>query len=381
MNFQSTERARAFRAEVRAFLAEHVTDELRARVEESGTHHDWELHRALAGRKWIAAAWPEDEGGMGWGPWEMNVLEEELFLAGAPRDGMSLTMTATNAIRHVGTEAQKQLVIPPVLRGEILLSLGWSEPDAGSDLASVKTRAVRDGDEWIVNGQKMFTTMGHIASYVFLLARTNTEVPKHQGLTMFLVPTDSPGFEVRPVHTLGGERTNVTFYSDVRVPDANRIGAVDGGWEVMRIGLSYEHGTNWGAHLDRLVQRTGAWAAETGRIDEPSVAERLGRVATDAEVATLLGQYSAWVSETGRLSDVEASMAKLFSSEVLVRASGQLVDIVGPEALLRDGETGSVAGGELEHAYRQSVVRTIYAGSSEMQRNIISQRGLGLPRG
>ncbi|MGD9797031.1 MAG: acyl-CoA dehydrogenase family protein [Acidimicrobiia bacterium] len=380
MNFSSSDRAEAFRAEVRAFLADHVDDEMKARVEATGTQHDWGLHRAMAERGWIAAAWPEAYGGRGWGPWEMNVLEEELFLAGAPRDGMSLTMTATNAIRHVGSEAQQQLVIPRVLGGEILLSLGWSEPDAGSDVAAAKTRAVRDGDEWIVNGQKMFTTMAHIASYVFLLARTNSEVPKHQGLTMFLVDTAAPGFEVQPVHTLGGERTNVTFYTDVRVPDSMRIGEVDGGWDVMRVGLSYEHGTNWGAQLARLVQQAGAWAASTGRIDEPAVAERLARAATDAEVGMLLGQHSAWVAESGRISDVEASMAKLFSSEALVRAAGQLVDVVGPEALLRAGQPGAVADGDLEHTFRQSVVRTIYAGSSEMQRNIVGQRGLGLPR-
>ncbi|HEY2332969.1 MAG TPA: acyl-CoA dehydrogenase family protein, partial [Acidimicrobiales bacterium] len=287
MNFTPSNRAEAFRTEVRAFLAEHVTDDVRRRVEETGTHHDWGLHRAMAARGWIAASWPEELGGLGWGPWEMNVLEEELFLAGAPRDGMSLTMTAANAIRHVGRNDQRQLVIPRVLGGEILLSLGWSEPDAGSDVAAAKTRAVRDGDEWILNGQKMFTTMAHIATYVFLLARTNTEVPKHKGLTMFLVATDAPGFEVQKVETLGGERTNITFYDDVRVPDAMRIGEVDGGWDVMRIGLSYEHGTNWGAHLERLVQRTAAWATETGRIAEPAIAERLARAATDAEVAVV----------------------------------------------------------------------------------------------
>lgn len=381
MNFASTERAESFRAEVRGFLAEHVTDEVRRRVEETGTHHDWGLHRAMADRHWIAASWPEDYGGLGWGPWEMNVLEEELFLAGAPRDGMSLTMTATNAIHHAGSDEQRRSVIPRVLSGEILLCLGWSEPDAGSDSASAKTRAARDGDSWVINGQKMFTTMAHEATYVFLLTRTNTEVPKHRGLTMFLVPTDTPGFELQPVHTLGGERTNITFYSDVRVPDSARVGEVDHGWDVMRVALSYEHGTSWGAHLERLVQRGAAWARATGRIGEPSVAERLARAATDAEVAMLLGQYSAWVGESGRISDVEASMAKLFSSEALVRHSGELVDVIGPEALLKDGQPGSVADGDFEHAYRQSVVRTIYAGSSEMQRNIISQRGLGLPRG
>jgi alkylation response protein AidB-like acyl-CoA dehydrogenase len=380
VNFAPSERAERFRSELRAFLAERVTPEMRRAVEESGTHHDASLHRAMAERGWIAAAWPEEYGGLGWGPWEMNILEEEIFLAGAPRDGLSLTMTAANAIRHVGTEEQKQLIIPPVLRGEVLISLGWSEPDAGSDVAAARTRAVKDGDDWVINGQKMFTTMAHVASYVFLLTRTNTEVPKHRGLTMFLVPTDTPGFQVQPIHTLGGERTNVTFYDDVRVPDALRVGEVDGGWDVMRVGLSYEHGSNWGAQLSRLVRRTAEWAGQHDRLDDDLVAERLGRVATDAEVAILLGQKSAWVGSTGQLSDVEASMAKLFSSEALVRAAGHLVDVVGPEALVKEEADGAVLHGSLEAVFRQSVVRTIYAGSSEMQRNIIGQRGLGLPR-
>lgn len=381
MNFRPSERGAAFRKEVRAFLAEHVTDEVRRRVEDTGTSHDWDLHRAMAARRWIAAAWPEEYGGLGWGPTEMNVLEEELFLAGAPRDGMSVTMTATNAIRHAGNAEQRLSIIPSVLAGDILLCLGWSEPDAGSDAAAAKTRAVRDGDLWVINGQKMFTTVAHIARYVFLLARTNTEAPKHKGLTMFLVPTDSPGFEVQPVHTLGGERTNITFYTDVRIPDWLRVGDVDCGWEVMRIALSYEHGSNWGTQLQRVVSAGAEWARATGRLDDASVAERLARTAVDAEIGTLLGQYSAWVGDTGRLSDVEASMAKLFSSEAFVRRIADLVDMVGPEALVKRGHPGAVAGGLLEQAYRQSVVKTIYAGSSEIQRNIISQRALGLPRG
>jgi alkylation response protein AidB-like acyl-CoA dehydrogenase len=386
MNFEPDPRTREFRAEMREFLAGAVTPEMVERCASTGTYHDWELHRAMAARGLIAAGWPEQYGGQGWSAWEMAVMEDELFHADAPHDALSLTMTAANAILHMGDDEQRRRVLPRVLAGEILICIGWSEPDAGSDVAAAKTRAVRDGDGWVVNGQKQFTTMAHVSDFVFLLTRTNVEAPKHRGLTTFLVPMDTPGIEVQPIHTLGGERTNATFYTDVRVPDSARIGNVDHGWEVMRVALSYEHSANWAAHLLRLVEGVARWAAErvdeSGRpvLDDPTVRARLAHAAVEAEVGELLGASSASVAARGEVSDVEASMAKLYTSEALVRETAQMMDIAAASGLVKGGHAGSVADGDLERTFRKAFVRTIYAGTSEMQRTIIAQRGLGLPR-
>ena len=237
MDFRLGERSDAFRDEVRAFLREHFRPEMVERAHDTGTSHNWEFHRALGAQGWIAASWPEEYGGQGRDPMEMTAMRDELRLAGVPTDGLGQTIMIARTLRAVGTDEQKQRFIPPALAGEIIFALGYTEPDSGSDVAAAKTRAVRDGDEWVIDGQKMFTTLAHEATYVFLLTRTNPDVPKHQGLTMFLVPLDSPGVEIHPVHTMGGERTNATFYTGVRVPDSLRVGEVDGGWDVMTVAL------------------------------------------------------------------------------------------------------------------------------------------------
>jgi alkylation response protein AidB-like acyl-CoA dehydrogenase len=249
----------------------------------------------------------------------------------------------------------------------------------------VQTRAMRDGDDWVISGQKMFTTMAHEADYVFLLTRTNPDAPKHKGLTMFLVPMSTPGIEITPVETLGGERTNITFYTDVRVPDSCRVGEVDAGWTVMHAALVYErNGANWGepAHL---VAAVAEWAATPGPdgarpLDDPGAQERLAQWDTLVEVGRLLLYRSAWMASTGALPQVEGSMAKLLLTEAFVGASSDLLDLLGPEALAPHGPRSRVLDGVVEHAFRHAMVTTIYGGSSEVQREIIAQRGLGLPR-
>jgi 3-oxocholest-4-en-26-oyl-CoA dehydrogenase alpha subunit len=277
-------------------------------------------------------------------------------------------------------------VLPRVLAGEQYIALGFSEPEAGSDVAAVSTRAVRDGDEWVIDGQKMFTTNAHIVPYVFLLARTNRDVPNHRGLTTFLVPLDHPGVEIQAVQTLSGERTNITYYSDVRLDDSWRIGEVDRGWQSLMIALQDEHSAGYGGHLDRLVATTEAWAREaTGadgrrRLDDPDARARLGRAATELEVTMLLQRRASWMAHNGDIPEAEGPMAKLFSTESLVRASQDLAELVGPDGIRSYFEPTAPQGGRIEHIMRFAVGTTIYAGTSEVQRNIIAQRGLGLPR-
>lgn len=384
--FRLTADEYAFRRQVHEFLADHVTDDMIDRAHRSGTMHDWELHRAMAAAGWISAGWPVDVGGQGRSPLEMNALTEEMYLSGAPVDGLGVASLVAHTLLLEGTEWQRTTIIPEILSGEKLCSLGYSEPDAGSDVAACTTRADRDGDGWVINGQKMFTTMAHEASYVFLLTRTNTEVAKHHGLTMFIVPLDTPGIEIMPVHTMGGERTNVTFYTDVRVDDRYRVGAVDGGWKAMTTALVFERNGSWYGEAVRLLDHAVRWAAQQtgtdGRrlIDDPFVRERLAKAAIGNEVAGLLGWRTAWLQSQGELPAVEGSMVKLSVSEHFQRSAGELLDVLGPGGLVRHEDPSAPAGGWIEHAYRHSQVTTIYGGTSEIQRSIIAERGLGLPR-
>ena len=385
MDFGLDPASRELQAEVRAFLAEHLSDDIVERALTTGTMHDWDLHRKLCERGYLAAGWPAEVGGLGHSAVATTTLMQELYRAGAPIDAMNMAAMVGATLLLRGTDEHRHDVLPRILAGEVLCALGYSEPDAGSDVAAAQTRAVRDGDQWIVTGQKMFTTMAHEAEYVFLLTRTNPDAAKHKGLTMFLVPMALPGIEVTPVETVGGERTNITFYTDVAVPDSCRVGDVDDGWSVMHAALVYERASaNWGEPA-QLVELAARWALRAGGtdarpFDDPANQERLARWDTELEVGRLLLYRSAWMAAAGALPMVEGSMAKLALTEAFVRASSDVADMLGPHALLPRSEAATVLAGHFEHAYRHAMVTTIYGGSSEVQREIIAQRGLGLPR-
>jgi alkylation response protein AidB-like acyl-CoA dehydrogenase len=376
-----------FRAEVRAFLADHVTDEIIERAHHTGTIHDNGLHQAMADAGWISAGWPAEFGGQGRSPLEMNALQEEMYLSGAPVDGLGVASLVAHTLLLDGTDWQKRTIIPEILSGTAMCCLGYSEPDAGSDVAACATRAVRDGEQWVINGQKMFTTLAHEANYVFLLARTNTEVAKHKGLTMFVVPMDQPGISVTPVHTMGGERTNITYYDDVTVDDTYRVGEVDGGWSVMMTALVFERNSAWYGELVRLLDHGLGWArsapspAGGTMVDDPLVRERLARIAIGNEVSNLLGWRAAWMAAEGTLPGVEGTMAKLFTTEHYQFAANELVDALGLDGLRRHGDpSASAADGWIEAIYRHCQVTTIYGGTSEVLRGVIAERGLQLPR-
>jgi 3-oxocholest-4-en-26-oyl-CoA dehydrogenase alpha subunit len=386
MDFSLGERSDAFRAEARHFLDEVFTDEVREEMHRTGVHHNWDFHRALVERGWLAPGWPVEFGGQGRDPMEMLAFAEEFQRAGAPTYGVGTTLIVASIIRHLGTEEQKRSILPRVLAGEIIIVLGFTEPESGSDVAAAQARAVRDGDEWVINGQKMFTTNAQEADYVFMLTRTDPGAAKHRGLTTFLVPLRQPGIEIQPVYTLSGERTNLTFYSDVRVDDSLRIGEVNGGWEVMTVGLTFERSGAQGGESIRLLEAMERWATSTAddsgrpRSEDPDVLARLGRAAAENEISTLLARRSAWVHSAGRLPGVEGSMAKLFASEALTRQSADFVDLLGPDGLRSAGDPTAVEGGAADYAFRFALGTTTYGGTSEIQRTIIAQRGLGLPR-
>jgi alkylation response protein AidB-like acyl-CoA dehydrogenase len=386
VDFRMGEKSDAFREEVKAFVAEQMTPELEERLYRTGVSNDEGFTKALAERGWLALGWPVEWGGQGRDPLEVMAFSEELQKVDAPTYGIGTTMQVSKILRQVGTEQQKADILRPALRGEIIICLGFSEPESGSDVAAARTRAVRDGDEWVIDGQKMFTTNAHIGDYVFLLARTNPDVPKHKGLTTFLVPLKHPGVEVQAVYTLSGERTNITYYSGVRIPDAWRIGDVDGGWRVMTLSLQDEHSAGFASRIASVLERTEAWAAEATdedgrpRIEDADVRARLGRAATELEVSRLLQRRSAWMAASEIVPEVEGPMSKLYSSEALERVAQDLTEVIGADALRSYFDPTAPEGGRIEHSLRHSLGTTIYAGTSEVQRNIIAQRGLGLPR-
>jgi alkylation response protein AidB-like acyl-CoA dehydrogenase len=386
MDFRLGHEVEHIRVEARAFLAEHLNDAMLAEMERTGTHHDPAFARALGERGWVAPGWPHHEGGAGLDVLEQSVLSEELRRAQAPLDGIGTAMLVAATLRLWGTPEQKAAVLPGFTRGELLMALGYSEADSGSDVAAARTRSRRDGDEWVIDGEKMFTSLAQVADYVFLLTRSDPEAPrKHQGLTMFLVPIGTRGITISEVKTLGGERTNITSYDNVRVPDCARVGDVGGGWAVLTSALELEHSGGFATEIERVLRVAVEVASKPGDdgarlIDDPVVRRRLARIAMDIEVSRLLQRRSAWLYSVGRPPTSEGPMAKVYSSETFAKACSELLDVFGPESLRREHGLSAGGLGVIEHAYRHSQVTRIYAGTSEIQRSIIAERGLGLPR-
>jgi alkylation response protein AidB-like acyl-CoA dehydrogenase len=365
---------------VRTFLAAHVTRELHQKIHETGTNHDPAFTKALVERGWVAPSIPSELGGGGLPPMSVVALAQELRRVDAPTYGTGTTTMVAAVIGEIGTPEQRDEIIPKALAGEIIVVLGFTEPECGSDLASVTTKAVRDGDDWVIDGQKMFTTNAHIGDYAFLLARTNPDVPKHKGLTMFLVPLDQPGVEIQAVRTLSGERTNITYLNGVRVSDRWRIGEVDGGWATMGVSLRLEHGTGFAPAVERLLLATEAWATDAGRLDDADVRLVMGRTAACFEAARALQARVPWMVQAGIPTTVEGPMSKLFSSESLERRAEEVIEVMGPDGLRSYFDPTAPVDGLLENLLFFSLGTTIYAGTSEVHRNMIAQRGLGLPR-
>lgn len=379
MPFDLPPSVRAYRDTVRRIIADVVTPEMRAEAHETGTFGSRELGRALAAEGLVERAVP----GLGEGdPLELFVLFNELEKAGAPYDGLAVAVLVAGVVQHVGTDFQREQMIPTVTSGEAFVCLGYSEPDHGSDVASITTRARHSDDGgWVIDGAKMWTTMAHEARWVILLTRTDPDVPKHRGLTMFLLPMDTPGISVQPVHTMATERTNATFYDDVRVGDEWRLGEVNGGWDVMAVALAFERGVMGGTGMGvPLLGQVVDWARRAGRLDEPVLREQMVRTAIDNHVAGLLTRRAAWIAAAGGLPGLEGSMAKVFATEAYQRSVRWFQEAAGPDGLLQFGEPDAAADGWIDYDARHAPVTTIYGGTSEINRNNIALRHLRLPR-
>ncbi|MBW2500376.1 MAG: acyl-CoA dehydrogenase family protein [Deltaproteobacteria bacterium] len=389
IDFGLGERAEAFRPEVRRFFEENLTDELRAFARYDWEGHHPEFHKLLAENGLAFASWPKAYGGQERDPYEMTVLREEFHRAGWTTHAIATASIIGETLLRFAGETLKQEVITRICSGDVVVSMGYTEPGSGSDVAAAQTRAVREGDEWIINGQKMFTSGANRAHYVFLLTRTDSEAPKHRGLTMFLVPLDSPGIEIQPIHTLGDERTNATYYTDVRVPDTHRVGDVNGGWTVLLHALELEQGGGGTGsyhheHLE-LLDHAIAWARRAVRngrpaIDDPRVRERLARSLVRTEVAQVLGLRALWAGVEDVATHGEGPMAKLFGAEALIENSADLMDLAAPDSILDANAEGAAGDGQIEYFYRMSAATSVYGGSSEIMRSIVAQVALGMPR-
>jgi len=385
VDFRLGPEAEAVRREIRAFLAEHFSEADRKAAAEDGGGHDWRLYRKLAAEGWVSAAWPAEYGGGGRDPFEILMLYWELSKAGFPWLGLVINGFIGHTLMAMGTDHHRREFVPKIASGEIAFALGYSEPGAGSDIAAARTTATRDGDHWIIEGQKMWTTISHVVQYIFMLTRTSTGDRPHRGLTMFIVPTDAEGVDIQPIHTMGGERTNTVYLSGVRVPDANRIGEVDQGWAVVRFALGLEQAMGYAELQERFVQEAGSWALRRGPdggrpFDDSRVKEQLAQSAIHAEVSRLLRHRSTWLAAEGRELGAKGAMAKSFSGTSYLADVQGWMELVGPAGLLPDDEQGSLVGGRFAEDFLQTPINTIYGGSAEILRSLVAEVELGLPK-
>jgi alkylation response protein AidB-like acyl-CoA dehydrogenase len=385
MDFRETDKISAIREQARAFVAEHVTDEVLDQEYRNGDGVNLTINRAMGERGWILARWPREEGGAGLSAGEAAALFFELALGGVPAVGPQATPMAATAVRAHGSDEVKAEVLPKVARGEALICLGYTEPGSGSDVAAATTRATRDGENWIINGQKVFTTFAHLASYCFLLTRTDPDRPQHSGLTMFLVPLERPGIEIHPVNTVGGERTNIVYYTDVSIPDSYRIGEVNGGWHTLRVALEQEHTGGLepeSVHISSVIEEWahGERPDGTTPLADQAVRHTLAQIRINNEVAGLMGALQSDRLDSGTPLGLIGPMAALYGTESYLHNAQRALDLLGPAGTLQRHQPGSVGNGTIEHLYRAAIAATIYGGTSEVMREQIAARALGLPR-
>jgi alkylation response protein AidB-like acyl-CoA dehydrogenase len=382
MDFTEPDSWAQIRREAEEFVAANVNREVNENERRTGDGVDRALTRKMGERGWVAAGWPVAEGGAGLDPFEAAALWDALRKGGVPTIGPGTTMLPANAIRSTGSPELKSRILPGVAAGETLICLGYTEPAGGSDVFACATRSQRDGDEWIVNGQKIFTTFAHRADYCFLLTRSQPGTAGPRGLTMLLVPLDSPGIEIQPVHTVGHERTNIVFYNDVQVADANRVGEEHGGFAVMLAALEAEQNVAPASRTGLVATdalefaRTHDGADGAPLINDVLVRERLARMAMEAEVTDLLGLRAAL--DAG--GDKPGPVSALFGPESYVRASAAAIDIAGTAGMLDWTDPQTAVDGSLDAHYRAAVATTIYGGSSEVLRSLIVENRLGFPR-
>jgi alkylation response protein AidB-like acyl-CoA dehydrogenase len=385
MQIAMTDEQDALRRELRTYFDDLMTPEVQEEVArgETGGPHCLEAVRAMGRDGWLGIGWPTEFGGQGRSEIEQLIFFDEAWRSGAPIPFLTIN-TVGKTIQQFGSDEQKAHFLPRILAGELHMSIGYTEPTAGTDLASLRTTAVRDGDEWVVNGQKIYTSLASYADYVWLAARTDPDAPKHKGITIFLVPTTSPGFSYTKIDTMVNASTFTTYYDDVRVPDSAVVYGVNRGWDLIVNQLNYERVSLAPAGMfSKAYEDVLDWACTStlpdGRrvVDQEWVRVNLARVHAQLEFLTLLN-WKVAASEGANPAD--ASATKVFGTEFFVAGYKLLMEILGTASALDRGSPGAALAGRLSRAFQGTLILTFGGGVNEIQRDLIALFGLGLPR-
>jgi alkylation response protein AidB-like acyl-CoA dehydrogenase len=389
MHLDYTPGQERLREQLRTYFAGLMTPQLRrALTAPEGDYGNGEAYRQVVrqlGRDgWLALSWPAEYGGREASMLDQLIFTDEAAVAGVPVPFLTIN-TVGPTIMRFGTPEQKALYLPRIAAGEIHFSIGYSEPEAGTDLASLRTRAVRDGDWYVINGQKMWTSLIQYADYVWLACRTDPQAPRHKGLSILIVPTDAAGFSWTPVRTMAGPTTSATYYSDVRVPASALVGEENQGWPLITNQLNHERvALTSSAPVRSALREVCDWAAGTKLasgervIDAEWVQLNLARVHAKAEFLKLVNWRIA--AEAGHgLSPATASATKVFGTEFATEAYRLLMEVLGANAHVRDGSAGAILAGKIERMHRSALILTFGGGTNEVQRDIVAATGLGLP--
>jgi alkylation response protein AidB-like acyl-CoA dehydrogenase len=388
MEIGYTAEQEALRQELRQYYGSLLTPEIQAELAVSNGIGPTvrRVVAQMAKDGWLGIGWPKEYGGQGRSAIEQFIFFDESMRCGAPVPMLTIN-TVGPTIMDFGTPEQKEFFLPKILAGEIHFCIGYTEPNAGTDLAALSTRAVRDGDEYVINGAKIFTSLAGDADYIWLATRTDPEASKHKGISMFIVPMDTPGIRVVPMKLLGDHNINYTFYEDVRVPATNLVGGENMGWTLITNQLNHERVTLCSPGIiDRVLSDVRAWAQDTklpdGRrvIDQEWVQEHLARVYSELEFLKLINWKVAWQATKGRLDVADASSIKVFGTEFYLRAFRLLMEVIGQAGYLKRGSPAAVIAGRLEMYSRSMIILTFGGGTNEIQRDLIAIFGLGLPR-
>jgi alkylation response protein AidB-like acyl-CoA dehydrogenase len=390
MRIDYTPGQRALRAELRPYFAKLMSPDRRSALESDREEYGdglvyKEIVRELGRDGWLAIGWPEEFGGQARTMLDQLVFTDEAAVAGVPVPFLTVN-TIGPTIMRFGTPEQKAFYLPKIAAGELHFSIGYSEPEAGTDLASLRTRATRDGDDYVINGQKMWTSLIEYADYVWLAARTDPGARKHKGLSVFIVPTSAAGFSWTKVRTVAGVGTSATYYDDVRVPATSRVAEENAGWPLITNQLNRERvALTSAAPVREALRQVRAFASTVTQpdgkrlIDHEWVQVHLARVHAQAEYLKLLNWKIAWTAAENELGPAEASATKVFGTEFAIEAYRLLMEVVGAGAVVRMGSPGSVLRGRLERMHRSALILTFGGGTNEVQRDIIAATALGLP--
>jgi hypothetical protein len=388
MHIDLTPEQKALRLTLREYFDRLMTPERRIELRgmEGGKTYR-EMIRQIGKDGWLGVGWPKEYGGGGRTMIEQMIFLEEQRRSGAPFPFVTVS-TVGPALMALGSDEQKAEFLPRILAGECHFSIGYSEPGAGTDLASLTTAAVRDGDDWVINGTKMFTSGANDTDYIWLATRTDPDAPKHKGITIFIVPADSEGFSASLIHTLGGSATAMSYYENVRVPKENIVGGLNGGWKLITTQLNHERIglAAFGSACYSRTEKVIEWARDTempegGRmLDLPWVQHNLAEVFVRIEAMKLLNWRMAAELEKGHLNPADASAVKIYGTEAVLEVYRLLQEIVGPSALVAAGSPAAAIDGAIEYEARLATINTFGGGVNEIQREIVSMAGLRMPR-